>query len=260
MNNVRTYGTAPFTLVVIHGGPGAPGEMEPVARELSRMRGTLEPLQTAMTIQGQIQELKTVVEKNGNPPIILIGWSWGAWLSYLFTAMFPSYVKKLILLSSGSFEDHYARDITTVRLQRLAEEERDEARGLMNDLNDPAHKDKNDLMARLGMLFFKSDTYDPLVIPPKPLDCQYEVYQSITKEGSELRRSGKLLELGKTIPCPVLAIHGEYDPHRFEGVKEPLSRTLKDFRCIILKRCGHYPWFEKAAKETFFSILENEIE
>ena len=260
MEKVRNYGTAPFTLAVIHGGPGAPGEMATVARELSLTRGVLEPLQTATTIAGQIQELKDVVEKNGDSPIIVIGWSWGAWLSYLFTATYPKHVKKLILVSSGAFEEPYARDITTLRLHRLNQQERDEAGDLMNALADPTQKNKNNLMARLGTLFFKTDSYDPLITPTEVLECQYEVYQSISKESSELRRSGKLLEQGKTIQCPVLAIHGDYDPHRFEGVKGPLSRTLKDFRCILLEHCGHYPWLEKAAKEKFYSILKKEIE
>lgn len=44
MEKFRSYGTAPFEIVVIHGGPGAPGEMAPVARELSGQFGVLEPL------------------------------------------------------------------------------------------------------------------------------------------------------------------------------------------------------------------------
>jgi hypothetical protein len=35
MKNLRIYGKAPFNVAVIHGGPGAVGEMAPVARELS---------------------------------------------------------------------------------------------------------------------------------------------------------------------------------------------------------------------------------
>lgn len=52
MKNLRTYGNPPFSIVVIHGGPGAPGEMAPIARELSALEGVLEPLQTAVTLEG----------------------------------------------------------------------------------------------------------------------------------------------------------------------------------------------------------------
>ena len=76
---------------------------------------------------------------------------------------------------------------------------------------------------------------------------------------SELRSSGKLLELGREICCQVVAIHGDYDPHPFEGVRDPLSRVLKDFRFILLEKCGHRPWIEREAKERFYEILRNEI-
>ena len=58
--------------------------MAPVARELASDMGVLEPLQTANSVDGQVEELKNVLEKYGNPPLILIGFSWGAWLSYIF--------------------------------------------------------------------------------------------------------------------------------------------------------------------------------
>ena len=79
------------------------------------------------------------------------------------------------------------------------------------------------------------------------------------KDGAELRRSGNLLKLGRHITCPVVAIHGDGDPHPSEGVQEPLSAILRDFRFILLKKCGHKPWIERKAREEFFRILEEEL-
>jgi pimeloyl-ACP methyl ester carboxylesterase len=93
MKNLRIYGIPPFNLAVIHGGPGAQGEMAPVARELSFLGGVLEPLQTAGTLEGQVREMKCVLELNGTLPITLIGFSWGAMLSFIFTARYPQPVK-----------------------------------------------------------------------------------------------------------------------------------------------------------------------
>jgi hypothetical protein len=67
----RAYGKAPYEIVVVHGGPGAPGEMEPVARKLSEMKGILEPLQKQTSIEGQILELQEVISTNCESPIIL---------------------------------------------------------------------------------------------------------------------------------------------------------------------------------------------
>jgi pimeloyl-ACP methyl ester carboxylesterase len=81
--------------------------------------------------------------------------------------------------------------------------------------------------------------------------CNYRIFKSVWEDAHELRRSGKLLKLGKKVTCPVVAIHGDFDPHPFEGVKEPLSGVVKDFRFILLDKCGHKPWIEREAKERF---------
>ncbi len=259
MKNLRKYGAAPFRVVVIHGGPGAPGEMAPVARELSPAWGVLEPLQTKASLDGQLLELKTVLEAHGDLPLTLIGSSWGAMLGFLFAANYPSFVRKLILVGSAPFEEQYATGIMDTRLGRLSDEEREEARTLMATLSDPRVKDKDTPFTRLGKLFSKADSYDPLTLASEPLECQYDVHESVWSEASELRRSGKLLELGRHIQCPVVAIHGDYDPHPPEGVHEPLTPILGSFRFLLLKDCGHHPWIERAARHRFYDILTEEL-
>jgi len=259
MKNLRKYGHKPFVVAVIHGGPGAPGEMAPVARELSSIRGVLEPLQTAATLEGQVQELKTVLEKNGALPVTLIGFSWGAMLSFIFTARCPSFVRKLVLIGSGAYEGKYAVNIMEARLSRLSERERKEVLSLMATLDNPASEDKNTPMARFGELISKADSCNPLPHDNEILECQYGIYQSVWEQARELRSTGKFLELGKRIKCPVVAIHGDYDTHLSEGVKDPLSRVLKDFRFILLEKCGHYPWLERGARDRFYNILKNEV-
>ena len=86
MKNLRQYGDSPFVVVVVHGGPGAAGEMAPVARELACSWGVLEPLQTAESLEGQVEELRTVLDNNADTPVVMIGHSWGAWLSYILAA------------------------------------------------------------------------------------------------------------------------------------------------------------------------------
>ena len=54
MENFRMHGLAPYGVAVVHGGPGAEGEMRPVARKLSVDRGVLEPLQTETSVNGQL--------------------------------------------------------------------------------------------------------------------------------------------------------------------------------------------------------------
>lgn len=233
--------------------------MAPVARELSSSQGVLEPLQTAVTLEGQVQELKAVLEKKGDLPVTLIGFSWGALLIFIFTTWYPSYVKKLILIGSGVYEEKYARNIMSIRLSRLSQGEKAEALSLMDILNDPCIEDKNAPMARLGKLISKADSYDPLPHDSEILECQYAISQSVWGQAIRLRSSGKLLEMGKRIECPVVAIHGDYDPHPPDGIKDPLSSILQDFRFILLEKCGHYPWIERGARDRFYDILKKEV-
>ncbi len=108
MENLRKYGKAPFGVAVVHGGPGAGGEMAPVARELATDMGILEPIQTAVSLEGQVEELKTVLENNGDLPVTLVGFSWGAWLSFIVAARYPAIIKKVILVGSGPYGEMYA--------------------------------------------------------------------------------------------------------------------------------------------------------
>ena len=258
MKNIRKYGKPPFGVAVIHGGPGAPGEMAPVARELSSTCGVLEPLQTAASLDGQVRELRDVLEKNGDLPITLVGWSWGAWLSFIFAAMYPPLVRKLVLIGSGPFGKSYSGGIMETRLGRLGEEERAEALALMEALDDTAGGESTD-MARLGELISRADSYDPLPYKNEMLQCQPDVFQGVWRQAAELRNSGGLLELGKKIECPVVAIHGDYDPHPYEGVSEPLSGVLSDFNFVLLENCGHQPWIERDARDEFYRLLRDEL-
>lgn len=259
MNSLRQYGNAPFSVAVIHGGPGAPGYMAPVARELSIDMGVLEPLQTAASVEGQIEELHALLEQHGDPPITLIGSSWGAMLGYLVAARYPALVKKLIMVGSGVFEARFAARITETRLGRLSDEERREAQSLMETLASPSNHGSSEAFERLGELFESADAYDPLHLKSELLECQQNIYQRVWGEVEQLRSSGELLSLGRQIRCPVLAIHGDYDPHPADGVREPLSRVLADFRFVLLDRCGHQPWIEQHARDNFYRILRQDL-
>jgi pimeloyl-ACP methyl ester carboxylesterase len=258
MDILRKYGQEPFDVVVIHGGPGAPGEMAPVARELSSYTGVLEPLQTATSVEGQVGELRAILEKEGNLPLTLIGFSWGAWLGYIFSAYYPLFVRKLILIGSGAYEEKYAGDVMKTRLNRLSRIEKEEALSLMEALNSSVSADDSTL-ARFGELISKVDSYDLLPHDNEILAYQYDVHQAVWEQASKFRSSGELLKVGQRIQCQVVAIHGDYDPHPAEGVEKSLSRVLRDFRFVTLERCGHRPWLERYARDRFYNILRSEI-
>lgn len=259
MNNFRKYGSPPYNVVVVHGGPGAAGEMAPVAQELSKSFGVIEPFQTKLTIDELVLELKEIIEKNGSSPVTLIGYSWGAMLGVIFSALHPNLVKKLILVSSAVFDESYAKNITPIRLSRMNDEEKIKLQELEQQLSDLTCSDKNKLLNEFGKLFSKIDSFDPIDDISPDVDGRVDIYESVWKEAVQLRSSGKLLEYAKCIVCPVVAIHGDYDPHPVDGIKIPLSKVMKSFKFILLKDCGHHPWLERRAKDAFYNVLQQNL-
>jgi pimeloyl-ACP methyl ester carboxylesterase len=271
-------------VAVIHGGPGAGGEMAEVAVELCSGRSILEPLQTARSLPAQVEELKGLLEQCAQLPVTLIGFSWGAWLSFILAARYPAMVKKLVLIGCGPFEDRYVPAIMQARLSRLSDGERRQLAGILEILNGPDKGDrekknkknkKNRAFHRLGELLSRADAFDPIK-PEKPQaaypSCRVDnadsadssdgadIYQSVWKEASHLRQTGELLQLGEKISCSVVAMHGDWDPHPAGGVREPLQAVLKSFQFILLEECGHKPWMERRAKDKFYSLLKKSID
>ncbi len=261
MQNPRTYGEPPFRVALIHGGPGAGGEMAPVARRLSARFGVLEPIQTALSVEGQVSELHDILAHHAEPPVTLAGFSWGAWLALMVAARYPALVNKLILIASGALEDRYAAALLERRLQRLSEEESAEFLQALASLETAGGGEKDRWLARLGQLAAKADQYDHAEdagIEPECIAPNARIYQRVWPEAAELRRSGKLLELAASVRCPVAVIHGAGDPSPVDGVVEPLRGVLPNLSLHVLDRCGHTPWLEKHARDEFYRALEEE--
>ena len=93
-------------------------------------------------------------------------------------------------------------------------------------------QEKKTAMVRMGELFRKTDAFDPIEIKSTEFDrsqtirpcresgydnsivqCDSDIYQAVWREASLLRQKGELLDLCQKVQCPVVAIHGDYDPH-----------------------------------------------
>ncbi|MDP5274218.1 alpha/beta fold hydrolase [Chengkuizengella axinellae] len=260
--HIRSYGQDPSRAAVIHGGPGAPGTVAAIARVLSEHIGVLEPIQTKTTLEGQISELFETLKAYADKPITLIGHSWGAWLAYLTALRHPSIVKKLILVGCPPFEQKYVPSLRENRLKRLSNEDAKEFKLIIEELNSPSSTHNKNNYVRLSELVTESDSFDVLNNQQEDQDkviVKSNEFIPVWKEAAELRKMGLLIEYADQLQCPVAAIHGDHDPHPFEGVKKPLENALDDFHFYLLEKCGHSPWKERFAKDSFYNILKQEI-
>ncbi len=258
--DVRKYGTPPFKVAVLHGGPGAPGYMAPVARELGKARGVLEPLQSKDTLHGQIEELRLQLPKHADAPVILIGSSWGAVLALFLAASGEPVIEKIILIGSAVFDAEHSSRIEATRLARLTKEKRRRYEIISEKMSMAPADERDSLMKEWGDLFFDTDVYDPATRDLEVLDVQYSIYEKVWSDFVALRdRPGFLKREFSRIDSPAVVIHGEYDPHPIEGIRPFLESCLQAVRFHMLPECGHYPWIEKRARQRFFEILRQEL-
>ena len=256
---VKKHGKSPYRVVLVHGGPGAPGELTLLADELSTLTSILEPFQTKLTIEALVGELDEQISRHAEIPVTLVGHSWGAWLSFLYTAGYPDKVKKLILVSSGPFDPFYASNIISMRSKRLTDKNRKKLFSWIERLDEPEEQNKDDLFRQVGELINRADAFDPIQGLNPKVHYDYNMYYQVWNEAQDLRNSGALLNAASGISCPVVAIHGDYDPHPAEGIRKPLTTGLQDFKFYLLRNCGHHPWEEKLSRDTFLSILSEHI-
>lgn len=218
----------------------------------------MEPLQREDSLEGQVQELRQTLQQCTGKPVTLIGFSWGALLSYIVTARYPELVEKLILVGSPPLEEKDSYGIVETRLARLPEDERKLLESSWNQVRDPNCCDKETLLKDTLKLLSKADGYD-IVLPDElpSFDCQ--IFNKVWPEVEKMRSSGELLKLRECIRCPLVVIHGEYDPHPLESLKKAFDGFVEKYKLIPLKKCGHRPWIEHFAKDAFYNAIENEL-
>ncbi|MCA9487102.1 MAG: alpha/beta hydrolase [Nanoarchaeota archaeon] len=259
-DTVRIYGNSPIKAFVIHGGPGAPGYMAPVARELSKAFGVVEPLQTKNTLKGQIQELHDQITEYSERPVCMIGSSWGATLALLYASEHPEMLAKVVLIGSCVYDAESSEKVKEIRSERMSVSTKKRLQDLTGkiELNQDT---KNKYFSEAADCFFESDTYDPISTDLEVIECQYEINKSVWSDFKVIRDSSNdLKRIFSKIKIPVVNIHGDYDPHIIDGIQPFLEESIDNIKLYTLKKCGHYPWIERSAKDDFYKILLNEIE
>ena len=135
---VRQHGNAGPVVIVVHGGPAAPGSAAPLARGLAGRFRVLEPWQRGsgaepLTVARHVADLHEVVTGCGAARPALAGHSWGAMLVLAYAVAHPESAGRLALIGCGTFDKaararlHATLDERTTpelrrRLERLPQE------------------------------------------------------------------------------------------------------------------------------------------
>lgn len=246
------HGENPFEVIVLHGGPCAPGSAKGLAKVISKYKNTIELYNAGDTIEKQINEILETVDKYDIKNPILIGHSWGAWLSCLAAAEHDIF-GGIILIGCGPFEDKYLNKMSSTRNNKLNLTEQK----LLSEIFEAISKDNlsNVDMHTFGYLMAKMDGYELDLYDEKMDSFDVKTHNKLMDEIRNLRTSKELLEKASRISCSINVIHGLDDPHPYEGVVEPFDFNQINFEYDLIEKCGHTPWQEKFAKEEFEKII-----
>lgn len=253
----REYGMSGPPVVVLHGGPGAPGYMAPVARGLASAFRVLEPFQRGssrepLTVARHVQDLHALVSRreDGDVRPALVGHSWGAMLALAYAAAHPRHAASLVLIGCGTF-DPAARDrLRAVREERMNDVLRARLRGLPEEFPDPDER-----LRRFGNLTLPLYSYEP---PTCELDveaCDARAHHESWEDMVRLQEEGVYPAAFAGIDAPVIMLHGAFDPHPGRLIRASLAPHLPQLEYHEWDRCGHYPWLERGARDAFFAFL-----
>ena len=253
----RSYGSVgPFALV-LHGGPGAPGHMAPVARGLADSFRVLEPFQRgsggqALTVARHVADLHELIESRcaGARPA-LVGSSWGAMLALAYAAAHPQAAGPLVLIGCGTF-DVAARE----RMQEiLATRMTDAVKTRMSALADD-YSDADGRFAAMGKLLLPLYSFRLVANADIELEKGDErAYEESWADMLRLQSEGVYPAAFSAIRTPILMMHGAADPHPGQMIRASLAPFLPQLVYLEWEKCGHYPWLEAEVRQEFFSLL-----
>lgn len=236
MVTFREYGPRLGTpeVVVLHGGPGAPGSAGALANLIADPARVLEPWQQATSVSEHIEDLRSFINVHCDAPPVLVGHSWGAMLALVFAAAHPSEVRSVCLVGSGTF------DLPS--------------RAVFKQALSAQLPDRSEALPRTERVAMIDRVYEVDPLPEDALD--FTVFDERANEQSwndmlRLQADGTYPAAFSTIAIPVLMLHGSADPHPGRMICDSLRAFLPQLEYRELDRCGHYPWHERAARDAF---------
>ncbi len=255
----RLFGHGERSVIVLHGGPGAPGSSDPIAVALSERFTAYAPRQRGsgdipLTVRRHIDDLKEVVDScRADAKPAVVGESWGAMLGLAFAGAYPESLNSLVLIGCGTFTEDARQVLIDTRRRRIEEYLRAH----------PEHtQDARRPFSEQVLTWHElTDTFRPLdgrmSIAATVSQFDRKGYEQTWNDMVRCQREGVYPNAFVRITCPVLMIHGEYDPHPGRMIRDHLRRFIPHLEYREMSRCGHAPSMEKYARDDFHRHLDD---
>lgn len=256
--SVREWGTGTESVIVLHGGPAAVGDLEPLARELGKQWHVLEPFQRGsgerpLTVATHVQDLNDLIlDRRESRRPILIGHSWGAMLALAYAAEHPETSAALVLIGCGTFSAAARQEFEARLDARLGPADRDTLASLRQTQPNADRR-----LAAQGRIMVRAYGHDIEDVSNGPATIDAVAHQQSWADMKRLQNDGTYPAAFAAIGVPVLMLHGEADPHPGRMIMEDLRKHIPHLEYRELSKCGHSPWLERQAREPFLKELRS---
>lgn len=254
----RDYGNEGTQIMLLHGGPGAPGYVAPIARRLASRYRVIEPFQRGrdqnagepLSVARHIADLHHVIETKVGEKPVLVGHSWGAMLALAYLAEHMGSSRSLVLIGCGTFDKASRARLQEIRRSRMDDKFKRRETAILSRFTDPDER-----LKAIGSLHQRLDSVELMKHKDETAAFDAKAHEQTWADMIRLQEADVYPAAFSRIKCPVLMLHGVQDPHPGGMIRDSLLPFLPQLEYHELSRCGHYPWLEKHAHEEFYRVL-----
>ncbi len=256
MMESRHYGLTGPQVLLIHGGPGAPGYMATIAKVLEKSCRVVEPMQRRssqepLTVAKHVADLRELITSSTRlEKPAMVGHSWGAMLALAFAAKHSNDISCLVLIGCGTFDTVSRQHLERMRKDRLDDKFARHMQQIMANDSTPDER-----MKAMGGFYLKLDSYKLMPVKDDILSCDALGHDETWQDMIRLQTKGEFPQSFSSIDIPTIMLHGAYDPHPGKMIYESLRHYIPQLTYKEWPACGHYPWLEIEAREKFFTTL-----
>jgi pimeloyl-ACP methyl ester carboxylesterase len=255
---IRRHGTDGPMVIVLHGGPGAPGSAEELAVGISDVFSVIEPWQRksgtvdSLTVARHVSDLHKVIQavRDGQQQPALVGESWGAMLALAYASEYPSEAGAIVLIGCGTFDKKSRSVGVKIREERIAKHI-----AKYPEFSDDLNLELNDRIMKWHEM---TDTYKALSSPtPGHIEFDEKGFTETWNDMLRCQENGLYPAAFSRIISPVLMLHGSYDPHPGRMTRDQLKNFIPQLEYREFDKCGHQPSIEMFARDEFFLVVHD---
>ena len=259
----RSYGSGDKKVILLHGGPAAPGGMGKIGKKLARLTEYqfLEPYQRGssdvpLTVAQHVKDLHDFITENCPAPPVLMGHSWGAMLALAYAAEHSNTISAILLVGGGTFSLAARGRMKEIIASRMNED----FRNRLAEIEDK-FEDKDKALAAKGSIYEEIYTYEKADAEDgdevsEDVTCDKKAHEETWNDMVRQQELGVYPSAFSNITVPTIMMHGSHDPHPGAMIRDTLLEFIPHLQYVEFARCGHTPWEEKAAKDLFYGEVE----